>query len=178
MARSDYDYRKFAGLERELSRVNSPANVITNVYTLIFGDAHPPKPEQLIAPNTWDASTLARIVRLIGSIVSHYVSLFQDPRDLPVTHYWKQKKVAIFLDQQFGLFLNEALARSGGEVAQDDFLDKPILFLKQEARRGGFPRVKKRASLKAIEERFCQKLEDKGVRLENIELHDFHSLSE
>lgn len=109
-----------------------------------------------------------RALDRVERIVTQYVQLYQDPRVLPVTHYKRQKKLAIHLDGLFAPLLREVVLRSGiGLPVEDAFLDKPILFLKQEARMKGFPRNKKGGgvSRRALRERFQGKLVAKGARV-------------
>jgi hypothetical protein len=122
----------------------------------------------------WSMIEISRGLDFVKGIVTLYVQLLQDPRAIPVTHYKRQKRIAIHLDAQFSCILREAAARSGALAwmneeelrAHDAFLDEPILFLKQEARKKGFPRAKKGggASLSALRERYESKLSDRGVK--------------
>jgi hypothetical protein len=123
---------------------------------------------------TWSALEISRGLDFVKDIATRYAQLLQDPRAIPVTHYKRQKRIAIHLDAQFSCILREAAERSGAlawmnaeeKKAHDDFLDEPILFLKQEARKKGFPHVKKGGgvSLSALRERYESKLSDRGVR--------------
>jgi hypothetical protein len=174
MAASDRDLILLSRALRVLDQEReSAARKIGELFELLF-EGENPREFRLSDPGAWDAQALARGLHFASEIVVRYVQLYHDPRELPVTHSKRQKRVAIHLDQQLRLLLREAVVRAGadslreddGTPATDDFLDEPILFLKQEARARGFPRTKKGggASLRVLRERFAQKLEAKGVR--------------
>ena len=161
----------------------SPAERISRVYAALFAGRVPaPRVMRLVNPSTWPSPDLVRAVASVREIVVRYVHYFQDPRELPVTHYRKQKAVAIHLDAEFGPLLRELVLRSGREAlreadgtpAKDAFLDKPILFLKEEARAKKFPKTKggEGVSIDAVRARFVAKLEAKGAFPEALARQD------
>jgi hypothetical protein len=153
----------------------APSFKVEKLYDLLF---ERPSTESrtwhLSDVSKWGNAQISNALGVVKEIVVHYVRLLQDPHSIPVTHYKRQKRVAIHLDEQFALLLRAAAERSGAlewmtdeeRGQKDSFLDEPILFLKQEARKKGFPRVKKGGgvSLKALQERYETKLSDRGVR--------------
>jgi hypothetical protein len=175
MAASDRDLIVLSRILRVLEREKeSAAAKIGELFTLLFEGDNPRQREFRISdPAGWDAEALARGLHFASELVTRYVQLYQDPRELPVTHSKRQKRVAIHLDEQFALLLREGVRRFGtdslmedGRPVEDAFVDKPILFLKQEARAKGFPRTRKGGgvSLRALRERFALRLAGKGVR--------------
>ena len=183
MARADHEYIFFNQILELLDTADFPSGVITKVFEHIFGKRHPPKPRMISAPNEWDSHLLARMVNLSAEIASKYAQLFYDPRNLPVTHSWRQKQVAIYLDELFCGFLRSAILRSAAKNVldslelerPDEFLDKPILFLKEEAREGRFPSIDGRASLESIRDRYFEKLRMKGMRIDELMEQNFRS---
>lgn len=177
MASEDLDLVRLDRISRILENERGNAAFrIENLFRYVFIGEDFRNRELRFSPCTqWGASALYRAIGLIENIVTQYVQLYQDPRVLPVTHYKRQKKLAIHLDQLFAPVLREAVYRSGieswrdsdGAPVEDPFLDKPILFLKQEARAKGFPRNKKGGgvSRRALRERFQEKLAAKGARI-------------
>lgn len=145
---------------------------LEEIYSVLFEGV--PRWE-LSSPAEWTVPELGRALEFVEEIVVRYTALFEDPRSFPVTYAKKQKRSAIFLDEQLGKVLREVAVRSGalewmtGEErsAKDAFLDEPILFLKQEARKKGFPRTKKggAVSLGILRERYREKQASRGVRL-------------
>ena len=171
-----------ARLLRELEKDHSPAELISEISPWILGDGISNPPFRVNPAEKWAASTLVQAAHFIRGIVSRYVQIFQDPRNLPVTHSLRQKNVAIKLDQQFRILLREMVIRSGqvldenGAAVKDDFLDEPILYLKQEARSKRFPKTKNRGvKLSDLEARFDDKLQVKGAKLSALQEKDsFH----
>lgn len=172
-------FNALAQITEILERENqSPATSIDALYDFIFAnETHNSTPGRLFRlcdSAKWNWLSVTRTVASIEPIVALYVQKFQDPRELPVTHSKRQKRVAIHLDEQFGPVLREAVVRSGlealreedGSPAKDPFLDEPILFMKQQARAKDFPKAKKNGgvSLPALRERFMMKLTAKGFR--------------
>ena len=153
----------------------SPAQKIEDLFIEIFERTGAQGRTFLFTPPmNWSTNVLELAITGIREVVVAYVRLFEDPRTIPVTHYRRQKKTAIHLDSQFSRVLREVVIRTGreklraedGTPAHDEFLDEPILFLKQEARAGVFPKTKKGGGLsrKFMDERFEMKLFAKGYR--------------
>ena len=178
MATVDQDLVRLHRIARMLSgEIKSPAFLLEELFDFVFLDEHYARNRvlRLSTISEWTAASLNLAAEVIEKIVIHYVRLYQDPHSIPVTHYQKQKRLAIHLDALFAPVLRELVIRTGYETLKDDsglpvkdsFLDEPILFLKQEARAKGFPKTKKGggASIAALRERFELKLVSKGARL-------------
>ena len=186
MSRADHDYLFLKSLQKILLKEEStPVQIISELYKALYGDQHPPRPQWKPLIEKWESVVIARAILLAAEIVAKYVQLFYDPKSLPVTHYWKQKQVALLLDEHFSTVMWDAIKRSGTEengfniyeeLEADDFLDKPILFLKQEARDRVFWNLKNNIGLLAIRDRFLEKVKSSGVHLEKLERDSFHSL--
>lgn len=153
----------------------SPAQTLEALYETVFANERAGgRMFRLREIERWSWTALKKTLEAIERVATAYVQRFQDPRELPVTHSKRQKRLAIHLDEQFGPVLREAVVRSGidphrhedGTPVPDPFLDEPILYLKQLARAKDFPHAKKGggASLPALRERFTSKLADKGFR--------------
>src|SRR4051812_21034359 len=76
----------------------SPAFRLEHLYRQVFANELPGgRMIALTDPSKWESGALVRAVDLIQEIVIHYVREYQDPRVLPVTHYKRQKRLAIHL---------------------------------------------------------------------------------
>ena len=168
-----------AQLLRVLQKECTPAEIMTELAPLVLGDGDLVPPLRIAEGPKWQAVDLVRAIYFVREIVSRYVQLYQDPRDLPVIFSQRQKNVAIKLDQQFRILLRETVIRSGrslhenGTEVRDDFLDESILHLKQEARSKQFPKTKNRGvKLSDLQTRFDDKMLVKGAKLQQLEAQD------
>jgi hypothetical protein len=151
----------------------SDAAKVADLFRLVFENRIGPRTFRFRPASEWEGEELARALDLLIEVIVQYVARFADPRGIPVTHYARQKRLAIYLDALFSPLLRETVRRSGRDPLVDDsgrpvtdrFLDEPILFLKQEARQKRFPKTKKggNASVSALRERFHLKLGAKGL---------------
>lgn len=162
-------------IAKALEEEDAPSFLIDDLFPLVFGRFDSESGRwTLTDPKSWTLYELKRALEFVERIATEYARIFYDPHAIPVTHYKRQKKIAIHLDQQFARCLREAASRSGAfswmgpdELSErDHFLDEPILFLKQEMRKKGFPRVKKGGgpSRGAVRERYESKLRSRGVK--------------
>ncbi|RYZ73228.1 MAG: hypothetical protein EOP09_02185 [Proteobacteria bacterium] len=145
----------------------SPARILEMLSTFVLRDL--PVIEENEHATPVHKELLHEILPLIEEVVIRYVQLYQDPRDIPVTHYARQKSLAIQLDSDFSPIVREVV-RAFGTAAPEDleghdaFMDEPILFLKKEARDKKIAyESKSRVELKALRDRFNMKLEGKGL---------------
>ena len=162
-------------LARDLNHdEDTSVKILEEVYASIFDDERN-RARSILDVNQWNALTIDRAIDFLRRIVPRYAQLYQDPHAIPVTHYQKQKRLAIHLDQQFSKILWEKVKRAGvpglleeGKPVKDAFLDSPVLFMKEDARTKRFPKNKKGAivNLQLLVDRFEDKLLAKGIHLE------------
>jgi hypothetical protein len=178
MAAPERDLTWMNHLSRDLNHEeNTSVIILEEIYSEIFDDDRN-RARTLQDVNQWNAQTIDRAIDFLKRIVPRYAQLYQDPHAIPVTHYQRQKKLAIHLDQQFSKILWEKVRRAdvpglleNGLPVKDAFLDSPVLFMKEDARTKRFPKNKKGAivNLQLLIDRFEEKLLAKGIHLESAE---------
>ena len=154
----------------------TPAAILDEAYQLIFEEEFGrSRAVTLSDPTSVDERSLNRIIGFMIRIVPRYTQLYQDPHAIPVTHYQRQKKLAVHLDQQLTKMLWEKVLRAqvpglieNGLPVRDAFLDSPILFMKEDARTKRFPKNKRGgiSNVQILVDRFEEKLLAKGINLE------------
>jgi hypothetical protein len=185
MARSDHEFLLLKNVLKIIRQNETPEEILSELYVFLYGPHQPPRILKAFGLPQWETALIARAIPLVGEIIAHYIRLFHDPRNLPVTYYWKQKQVSHYLEDNFCAILWEATRRSNldqpgynvyEETETDDFLDKPIQFFKGEAKAKRIPGIGKSAGVLPTQQRFMEKVNTSGIHLERLNQHDFHSL--